>query len=85
MVSPGNIMIFKKIPPELSKELGRYLEAGTQFGLSIIIGFFGGWWLDGKTGTSPLFIILGVFLGAGAGFYHLYRLLLAHEKRKHME
>lgn len=78
-------MVFKIIPPELSKEIGRYLEAGMQFGLSIIICFLGGWWLDGKTGKTPLFMIIGVIFGAGAGFYQLYRLLLTHDKRKNRE
>ena len=29
--------------------------------------------LDERLGTTPLFTILGGFLGFGAGFYHLYR------------
>ena len=28
--------------------------------------------MDGKVGTEPLFMILGAFVGAGAGFYSLY-------------
>ena len=43
----------------------------------------GGWWLDEKVGTSPLFLILGIFLGSGAGFYNLYKTLVdGEEKRK---
>ena len=78
-------MGLKKASPELSRELGFYLDTGLQFGLSIIVCFLGGWWLDTKTGMTPLFIILGIFLGAALGFYHLYRRLMAHNREHDSE
>jgi F0F1-type ATP synthase assembly protein I len=32
-----------------------------------------GWWLDDKWATKPLFLIIGLFLGLGVGFYSMIR------------
>ena len=37
---------------------------------------YAGNWVDQKLGTSPLFLILGVFVGAGASFYSMYQRLM---------
>ena len=67
-------------------QAGPYLTAGTQFAASIIMCLLGGWWIDGKLDTTPLFLILGIFLGAVAGFYNLYKTLVdGEEKRKKEE
>lgn len=42
---------------------------------SILIGIFAGRWLDKQTGTEPLFLILGLFIGLAAGVYALIRLV----------
>jgi len=39
-------------------------------------------WLDRKLGTSPFMLILGVFVGAGAGFYSLYRALTTTQREQ---
>lgn len=61
---------------------GRYAGLGLQFALSILLFLFVGQWLDGRLGTEPLFIFLGVFLGAGAAFYSMYRSLMADLRRE---
>ena len=58
-----------------------YLGLGLQFGLAIILFMFVGMWLDRRLGTSPWLLILGVFVGAGGGFYSIYRRLMADQKR----
>ena len=54
----------------------RYLNLAFSFGVSmvliILLGVYGGNWLDHRLGTSPIFLLLGVFLGVGAGFYNLW-------------
>ncbi|MBD3165653.1 hypothetical protein GF324_03580 [bacterium] len=35
--------------------------------MAVLAGVFGGRWLDGLIGTSPLFLIIGVLWGAGGG------------------
>ena len=54
---------------------GRYAGAGIQFAASILLFVFVGQWLDERLGTEPWLLILGVFVGAAAGFYSLYRQL----------
>ena len=63
-------------------QAGPYITMGTQFAASILLGLLGGWWADGKLSTFPLFLMLGTFLGAGAGFYNLYRVLMADEEAR---
>ena len=59
-----------------------YLGLGLQFGLAIIVFMFVGKWLDGRLGTSPWLLILGVFTGAAGGFYSIYRRLMDDQKRE---
>ncbi len=53
---------------------------GLQFAVSILLFVFAGQWLDRRLGTGPLFLVLGVFLGAGGSFYSMYRKLMAAQK-----
>lgn len=53
---------------------------GIQFAASIILFLFVGQWLDRKLGTSPWLLMVGVFLGAGASFYSMYRKLMRGTK-----
>ena len=46
---------------------------GMQFVVAILLFLFIGKWLDERLGTSPWLLILGVFVGAGGGFYAMYR------------
>lgn len=42
---------------------------------SVLIGLFTGKWLDGRAGTAPLFLLIGLFLGLAAGIYAMLRLV----------
>lgn len=66
-------------PPPLGA--GAYAGMGLQFALSILLFVYAGQWVDGKLGTTPLFLVLGAFIGAGAGFYSMYRRLMADQQR----
>lgn len=46
---------------------------GVQFAVTIVVFAFLGIWLDGWLGTSPLFVLLMVFGGAGLGFWSMVR------------
>jgi F0F1-type ATP synthase assembly protein I len=46
---------------------------GLQLAIGFGLGFCGGWWLDGKLKTKPLFALLGLLLGAAGGFLNIYR------------
>lgn len=41
----------------------------------ILVGVFGGNWLDGRFGTKPFMLIIGLLLGLATGVYGLIRLL----------
>ena len=49
------------------------LDLGLRFALAIAIGTGGGYWLDSKFNTLPLFLIIGLFIGATSGFLTIYR------------
>lgn len=67
------------------KEAGYFIDIGLRFAISIIVFLFLGIWIDDKTGLQPAFTIIGVFFGAGTGFYSLYRSLISHSKKKDEE
>jgi len=49
------------------------LDLGLRFALAIAFGTGGGYWLDSKFHTLPLFLIIGLFIGATSGFLTIYR------------
>jgi ATP synthase protein I len=54
---------------------------GLQFVVAILACLYAGMWLDRKLGTAPWMLVLGVFVGAGAGFYAMYRVILSEDAR----
>ncbi len=61
---------------------GKYAGLGLQFALSILLFLYIGQWVDRKLGTDGPFLILGVFIGAGAAFYSMYRSLMSDQRRE---
>ncbi len=55
------------------KAVGSWSTLGLEIVLSIMFGFFGGRWLDGKFGTDPYLAVLGFFFGCGAAGKAIYR------------
>jgi F0F1-type ATP synthase assembly protein I len=53
--------------------MGRYMALGTQMVLTTAIIAGIGYWIDKKTGKSPVFLIVFFFVGAAAGFQVVYR------------
>jgi ATP synthase protein I len=39
----------------------------------LLLGLFGGRWLDRRFGTAPWLLLIGVFFGAAAGVLSMYR------------
>jgi F0F1-type ATP synthase assembly protein I len=50
-----------------------YVDLGLRFAIAIAMGVGGGYWLDSKFDTIPLFLIIGLLLGATSGFLTIYR------------
>ena len=60
---------------------GDFAGLGIQFAAAIIIFLYAGQWVDNRIGTNGLFTIVGVFIGAGAAFYNMYRKISAAQKQ----
>jgi F0F1-type ATP synthase assembly protein I len=60
---------------------GKYAGLGLQFALSILIFLYAGQWLDRRLGTGSVFLVVGVFVGASAAFYSMYRTLVKEQRR----
>jgi F0F1-type ATP synthase assembly protein I len=58
----------------------KFAGVGFQFALTLLVGLGLGHWADKKFGTS-IFVYFGVFIGAGAAFYSMYRQLMANLER----
>jgi F0F1-type ATP synthase assembly protein I len=58
-----------------------FAGVGLQFAITIVLFAFGGIWLDKTLGTSPWFVILMVFAGAGLGFWSMYRRMVGSAKK----
>ena len=52
----------------------RVLGMGWYVAIAIVLGLLGGLWLDGKLGTRPLFIIIGLVIGIAAAVYGVYQM-----------
>jgi F0F1-type ATP synthase assembly protein I len=49
---------------------------GWTIAIAILIGVLAGNWLDGRTGTHPLFLLIGLILGLALGLYSAGRMLV---------
>ena len=59
-----------------------FAGAGAQFVLAILLFLYIGKWLDAKLGTSPWLLMIGVFVGAAAGFYSFYRRIMSSSRER---
>ena len=53
---------------------------GVEFVVAILVCLYAGRWLDRRVGTSPLFLIVGVFLGATVATISMYRRVFPPDK-----
>jgi len=68
----------KKLSPLILalRKAAPYTNIGWVFTFSVLIGIFGGRWIDGKMDTDPLFMLIGAFLGIIAGFYNFFKVTM---------
>jgi F0F1-type ATP synthase assembly protein I len=52
---------------------GKYLGYGLEMAVGVGLGLCAGLWFDKRFGSSPLGILIGVFLGLASGMYMLIR------------
>lgn len=57
------------------KGVGRYGTVGLELALSVLVGLFGGQWLDKKFGTHGILTLVGLAYGLAAGARAVWRAL----------
>ena len=57
----------------------KYAQIGLELAASVLLGFWAGYWLDGKMGTSPWLMLGGAAGGMAAGFYLVMKELFRKE------
>ncbi|MGQ0561145.1 MAG: AtpZ/AtpI family protein [Gemmatimonadota bacterium] len=62
-------------------EISRYLGYGLTWALSTLLFLWLGTKADAWLGTKPALTLIGAFVGAAAGFYYMYRRLIAEQHR----
>ena len=56
--------------------IGQLSTVGLSFVVALVMGFGGGYLIDGWLGTQPWFTFLGFFLGIAAGILNVYRVMM---------
>ena len=63
------------LPAEAAALIGR---VATEMVAGLAVGGFLGWMLDHLLGTTPIFMIVLFFMGAGAGMMNIWRMAKGH-------
>jgi ATP synthase protein I len=69
--------------PDGDKRGAQYLATAMSFtgmglniAIAVLLGVLAGRWLDGRLGTHPLFVLIGLLLGLALGLFSAGRMLL---------
>jgi hypothetical protein len=60
---------------------GQYAGLGLQFAMAVGLFLWLGWVADHRLGWTPVLTIAGAFVGAGGGFYSMYRRLILEPRQ----
>jgi F0F1-type ATP synthase assembly protein I len=63
------------------RDVGPLLGLGTTLAVTVLAGLGGGYWLDGRFQTRPVFLLLGGTLALAAGLYHFFKTVARLPKR----
>ena len=64
------------------REAAPYMGLGTTLAVTVLAGLGGGYWLDGRLGTRPGFLLLGGCLGLAAALIHFIKTVAGLNKRQ---
>ncbi len=59
----------------------RLMGLGLQFVIAILLCLYAGMWLDAKLHTAPWLMLIGALIGASAGFYSMFRVLMSADRK----
>ena len=57
------------------------LGLGTTLAVTVLAGLGGGYWLDDRLRTRPIFLLLGGTLALAAGLYYFVKTVTGQQKR----
>lgn len=60
--------------PASNASMASGMRAGTEFIVALVLPTVAGYFIDDWLGTKPIFMILLLFLGMGAGFMNIYKI-----------
>jgi F0F1-type ATP synthase assembly protein I len=60
-----------------NRDIVRFSSAGIELVLFVLLFLYGGYKLDGKLETLPVFTLVGGIIGMIVGFYMVFRTLIA--------
>jgi F0F1-type ATP synthase assembly protein I len=69
-------------PGDQGPGAGAFANFGLQFVVALLFFLYIGQWVDRRLGTAPVFLLIGIFVGAGGSFYAMYRKLMAAQERE---
>ena len=95
-VIPFFLLPSRSIPPERPRvpggagrdwnralrEAAPLLGLGTTLAVTVLAGLGGGYWLDARLGTRPVFVLLGGAFGLGTALYYFVKTVAADQKRQ---
>ena len=64
------------------REAAPLLGLGMTLAVTVLAGLGGGYWLDGRLGTRPVFLLLGGALGAGAALVYFIKTVASPSKNQ---
>lgn len=59
----------------------KYAQIGLELAAAVLLGFYAGYRLDARLGTSPWFMLGGSAAGLAAGFYLAFGDMMVEKKR----
>ena len=60
-------------PKPSNSQLGRAFELGLEVSLAVVLGMGLGYYADGRFGTAPAFMLVGLALGFATAILSVYR------------
>jgi F0F1-type ATP synthase assembly protein I len=64
------------------REAAPLLGLGTTLAVTVLAGLGGGYWLDGRLGTRPVFLLLGGCFGLAAALIYFIKTVAGLNKRQ---